>query len=129
MIPASMQSMRQALKHLNEGGKVLTGMDRPVSGGRIKPVFFDRPAHLPIHHIYLALSANVPIVVIAALLQPDGRYHLMVSEPIEMQRFTDHQTEIKYNAEAVLRVAQDYICQSPQQWAMFYPVWPDVIIN
>jgi lauroyl/myristoyl acyltransferase len=128
MVPASMQSMRQAVKLLKEGGKVLTGIDRPVNGGKIKPLFFDRPAQLPTHHINLALYANVPIVVVATLLQSDGRYHILASESVHMRRFTDHQTEIKYNAEAVLNVAQSFICQAPQQWAMFYPVWPGVEI-
>jgi hypothetical protein len=36
-------------------------------------------------------------------------------------------TETVRNAEAVLEVVSDAIRKVPDQWAMYYPVWPDAL--
>ncbi len=127
VIPASMNAMRRAARYLSEGRTLITGADRPIPNSKYRPRFFGRPAALPVHHVLLALWAKVPIIVAAAIQQPDGIYHILASEPIEMQSYSDRQTEILSNAEAVLEVAADFIRQAPHQWAMFYPVWPEAM--
>ena len=37
LVPASLSALRQAVKHLERGGMVLTGMDRPVPNPKILP--------------------------------------------------------------------------------------------
>jgi lauroyl/myristoyl acyltransferase len=27
--------------------------------------------------------------------------------------------------ERLLKIAEDFILQAPEQWAMFYPLWPE----
>src|SRR5688572_30436226 len=54
LIPTSVSALRQAVKHLERGGIVLTGMDRPVPNPKYCPRFFGHAAPLPIHPIYLA---------------------------------------------------------------------------
>ena len=127
ILPASPSSIRRAVAHLRRGGVVLTGMDRPVASRKYRPLFFGRPAPLPVHHISLALKTGVPVVVAATIIQPDRSYRFWISEPIEMVPLPDRQEEIVSNAERVLQVAEGYIRQSPQQWSMFFPVWPDVL--
>ena len=61
----------------------------------------------------------------AAIVQPDGIYHIVASDPIEMQLIPDRENEMILNAEKVLSVAEGFIRQAPHQWAMFYPVWPN----
>jgi lauroyl/myristoyl acyltransferase len=63
----------------------------------------------------------------AAFQQPDGKYHVMASEPIEMEQYPDHAIANLRNAEKVLRRAEDFIQMAPQQWNMFLPVWPDLL--
>ena len=125
LIPASTTALRQALRHLQAGGTIATGIDRPVPAPKIRPRFFGRPAALPTHHIYLALKACVPIVVVSARMCPDGIYEMVASEPFEMQRCAERYDEIKVNAEKVLEIAEPFILQAPYQWSMFYPVWPE----
>ncbi len=84
LMPASVGAFRQALKYLQQGGMVLTGIDRTIRKPEVMPLFFGRPAALPIHHIFLAIKARVPIVITAAYLQEDGNYHVFASELIEM---------------------------------------------
>jgi lauroyl/myristoyl acyltransferase len=127
ILPASVSALRQAVERLQAGGAVLTGLDRPQADPKYRPRFFGQPSALPVHHIYLALKAGVPVVVAAITAQADGRYHFRISEPIAMQPHPDRQTEMLRNAEAVLEVAEAYIRGSPRQWAMFQPVWPQYL--
>jgi KDO2-lipid IV(A) lauroyltransferase len=127
IIPASTASLRQAIVRLKNGGSVLTGLDRPVAGSKYRPRFFNRPASLPAHHIFLALKASVPVYMFASFIDPRGTYRVTASGPINMRPFEDHTVEMVRNAEAVLEVAEDFIRQAPQQWSMFYPVWPEVL--
>jgi KDO2-lipid IV(A) lauroyltransferase len=127
MLQASVGTLKHAVNHLRAGGMVITGIDRPDERYPYRPRFFGRPAALPIHHIFLALKAHVPVIVGATLKQPDGKYHLLFSEPIEMQTHPDKQTEIMLNAETILHVAEGFIRQDPAQWAMTFPVWPEAM--
>lgn len=127
IVPASVSSIRAAVNHLQTGGVVLTGIDRPDSKSIYRPRFFNHPAMLPVHHIFLALKAMVPIVMMTAILQSDGKYHLLSTDPIEMQSHPDRREEVVQNAEAILRIAEDFIRLAPHQWSMTLPVWPDIL--
>ena len=127
LLPASVSALRQALKHLQRGGMVLTGIDRPVDKPEVCPRFFGHPAGLPIHHIFLASKAGVPVVITAVYLQPDGKYHVFASDPIEMDFCADATEGIFRNAEKVLGVAEEFIRRSPPQWVVPLPVWPQMM--
>jgi KDO2-lipid IV(A) lauroyltransferase len=126
-LPTSPASIKQAIKYLRDGGVVMTGLDRPDESYRYHPLFFGRPAPLPIHHIFLALKAQVPVLVGSVICQSDGKYHFLFSEPIEMQPHPDRHQEIIQNAENVLHLAENFIRQDPSQWSMTFPVWPDAM--
>ncbi len=126
--PASINLFREAVRHLRAGGMVLTGIDRPQENSKYRVQFFRHPAALPVFHIQLALKADAPVYIAAAVLQPDGIYEINITGPIHMQPYPDRHAELVRNAEAVLAAAEEIICQAPHQWAMFYPVWPEVLI-
>lgn len=123
LLPASVGALRRALKRLQHGGMVLTGIDRPIEKSNVGPRFFGRRSALPVHHIFLALKARVPVVVTATYLQPDGKYHVFASDPIEVDSSVGE--AIVQNAEKVLAVAEKYIRRSPRQWSVPLPVWPE----
>jgi lauroyl/myristoyl acyltransferase len=127
LVPASFAALRQALKHLQQGGVVMTGIDRPIPAPRVRPLFFGRPAALPIHHVSLAVKAKVPVMIIVTNLQPDGKYHMLTSDLIEMDPHRDRATEEIQNAEKVLGIAERFIRQAPQQWSIALPVWPEAL--
>jgi phosphatidylinositol dimannoside acyltransferase len=108
---------------------VLTGIDRPLPNGdsKYRAHFFGRLASLPVFHIRLALKHKLPIVVLGACRQPDGRYCVWASEPIAMQPDADLVQETVSNAERILAVISGYIRRAPDQWAMYYPVWPEAL--
>ena len=127
LVPASVAALRQALRYLEQGGLVLTGIDRPVPDPKARPRFFGRPAALPMHHVFLAARAHVPVMVMVTNLQADGKYHVLTSEPIEMESHPDRNAEALQNAEKVLSVAEGFIRQAPQQWSISLPVWPETL--
>ena len=75
----------------------------------------------------MALAADVPVIPAAVAMQPGGQYRLMVGEPIPMCREGETVSCIRRNAEAVLEVMAGFIRKSPEQWLMYYPVWPHTV--
>jgi KDO2-lipid IV(A) lauroyltransferase len=127
LLPASVGALRQALKHLQRGGMVLTGIDRPVANPEVCPRFFGCPAALPIHHIFLAMKARVPVLLAVTYLWPDGKYHVLASDPMEMDSRPNADEAILQNAEKLLAVAETFIRRAPQQWSVPLPVWPQIL--
>lgn len=127
LAPASVSAFRQALKHLQRGGLVLTGIDRPIEKPEVTPRFFGRPAALPVHHVFLALKAQVPVIITVTYRQEDGKYHVFASDPIEMDSCADPDEAMLQNAETILSVAEKFIQQAPQQWCVPLPVWPQTL--
>ena len=127
IIPASMVNFRQIIGRLKAGQMVVTGIDRPVDGVKHRPRFFGLPAHVPVHYIQLALQARVPIVIVGAILNPDGVYHIHSSDYIHMRHFPNRRDEILWNAERALEIAADIIHQAPHQWAVMQPIWPEIL--
>jgi lauroyl/myristoyl acyltransferase len=127
LVPTSVSSLRQALKYLQRGGVVMTGIDRPIPRPKTRPRFFGRPADLPLHYAYLAAKAHVPVMVMVTIRLQDGKNHILTSEPIEMESHPDAETEMLYNAEKVLTIGEGFIRQAPSQWSISLPVWPEVL--
>ena len=123
LVPGSYKGLRQAIRYLEQGGIVVTGIDHPSEMFRPRLDFFGAPASLPSHHIFLALKAKCPVVVAASYLGEDGRYHLTASSPIDMEMLPDREDQLKFNGEKVLAAAESIIREHPQQWLVFQPVW------
>jgi KDO2-lipid IV(A) lauroyltransferase len=126
ILPASISVFRQAIRRLRDGEIVMTGVDRPIPNPKVHPYFFDKPASLPIHYAYLAQEANVPLVLICANRRPDGIYHIKTSAEIRMRPYPDRQEKTLANAERVLEAAEEFICQAPEQWCIYQPIWPEL---
>lgn len=125
--PIDMNVLRRAVLQLSGGGTIITMVDWPLPESKYSPSFFGHPSSLPVHYIFLALKAKVPIIVAVMIRQDDDRYHFLVSDPIHMQQFQDRPSEIIRNAEEVLKVAEGFIRQAPQQWMMSRPMWPELL--
>lgn len=127
--PMSIDALRKASETLRAGRIVFTGIDRPlpIQEAKYLPRFFGRPAAMPVFYIRLALKHNLPITVIGVHRGSNGRYKVWATNPIPMRRSSSLMEEIVQNTETVLNAASEIICKAPEQWAMFYPVWPDVM--
>jgi KDO2-lipid IV(A) lauroyltransferase len=127
IIPASKYALRAAYDYLSEGGTVVTGIDRPVGDTKYAPKFFERPAALPVFHVLMALKSNSPVYVASNSLLENGDYLVDVRGPFFMVSKNNRYDEIIYNSEMLLEVAADFIRTRPDQWAMYFPVWPEVL--
>ena len=124
-MPTTMTSLKKAIQHLKDKGTIFTGLERPLPESGYRPKFFGIPTPLPVHHVMMAIKADVPVIVFASKRRADGRYDLLISEFIYMERHADRKTELIANTERLLKVAEGYIRQAPEEWAMFYPLWPE----
>lgn len=127
LLPASISAMRQAVHHLQRGGLVLTGIDRPVESPSLRPRFFGRLSSLPTHATYLALKAHAPVMIMVAHRESDNKYHVYTSHWIEMESRPHREEELLYNTEKILHVAEEFIRRAPSQWSISLPVWPEVM--
>lgn len=126
--PLSMESFHLAAKYLRQGGAVITGVDRPWAATTYHPKFFGMPCDIPVTTIQMAIRTETPIMLLACIRQPDERYILHASELIETRRYNDREEELIENTGKVLSAAEPFIASAPDQWAMFYPVWPDISV-
>ena len=117
------------IEYLKNGGTVATGVDRPLSTRKKRHFvnFFGMPSPLPLGYITTALAADVPIIVVTAYMLPDGKYGFKHSGPIPLKKYASRLDNILLNAEMVLKEIETFIKLAPEQWLMYYPVWPDLM--
>lgn len=125
--PMSTESMRKAKSRLKNGGLVLTGIERPLASTNYYPRFFGRPAPLPTSYVRMALQTHSAILIVACIGTPETDYFVECSDLIYMKSYDNVTDEIERNAEKVLKQIEPYIRDHPNQWAMFYPVWPETL--
>ncbi len=125
--PVDDESVQKAIARLTDGGMVMTAIDRPVEGKTRELAFFGHSCYLPAGHIRMALAAKVPVIPAAVTMEPGGHYRLTVGEPLAMCTDGDTVSCVRRNAEAVLEVIAGFIRQAPQQWLMYYRVWPHTL--
>ena len=114
--------------YLKDGGVVATGIDRPLPTRKKKHFvnFFGKPSPLPLGYITTALAADVPIIAVTAYMTPDGKYGFKHSNPILLKKYSNKLDSILLNAEMILQEIETFIRMVPDQWLMYYPVWPDL---
>ncbi len=119
----------ETVEYLKSGGIAVTAVDRPVPIRRSKHRlnFFGKPSALPVGYISLALAANVPIIIVTTIMNPDGIYEFRFSEKIHLKKYQNKLDNMILNGEMVLKSIEEIIKQTPGQWLMYYPVWPDLI--
>ena len=127
--PLSVGALHDVSATLHSGGAVVTGADRPLTDpdNKYRLRFFGRSANLPVFYIRLAFKHHLPIVVTGGMRKPDGTYLVWASDPIPMASNPDLVQETVQNAETVLDCLAKFIQRAKDQWAMFYPVWPEVL--
>jgi len=121
----------EIIDYLKKGGIVATGVDRPLPSRKKRHYvnFFGRPSPLPLGYITTALAADVPIIVASAIMTVDGKYDFQFSGPYTLRKYNNKLDDIKQNAEMILKYVEEFIRMAPQQWLMYYPVWPDLMLE
>jgi lauroyl/myristoyl acyltransferase len=123
--PISPASLRKAVRHLRAGGLVITGVDRPVYDVPPSLELFGDKSYLSLGTAKLALMTGAKVILVACCWQ-DGGYQLVSLPPTEMVHVEDQDEAIRRSSERIARQVEELISETPSQWLMFYPMWPDV---
>lgn len=123
MTPASKEAMVEAAARLETGGIVFTAVDRPVPPGRKanEVVLFNRSTRLWNGYTRMAMSTGSLLFFVWAIRTPEGRYEVHYNEPIDC---ADPPGDTDYVTSLILGQAEEVIRANPDQWLMFFPLWP-----
>jgi phosphatidylinositol dimannoside acyltransferase len=124
--PIDRASLRMAIERLRQGKLVMTGVDRPDAAGR--PLrLFGRQAQLPVGPARLALRTGAMLV--AGLCRSDGphRYRGMGIGQIDPRHFEGRADGITDLAQTILELFEPELRARPQEWLMYFPLWPELI--
>lgn len=119
----------ETVEYLRSGGMAVTAVDRPVLTRKSKHRlnFFGKPSALPVGYISLALAAEVPIIIVTTFMTAEGIYDFSFSEKIHLKKYQNKLDDMILNGEFVLKKIEELIKRAPEQWLMYYPVWPDQV--
>jgi KDO2-lipid IV(A) lauroyltransferase len=97
--------------------------DRPTTGQGIRATFFGKDALVPIGHTLLARRLGVKIIPTFLVVGEDGRYELLLDEPIVPNVTDDEEADVRECTDRCLRVFERYISTYRDQWYVFRPIW------
>lgn len=123
--PITPESLRVAIRRLQSGGIVLTGMDRPIPEDRERIEFFGRLAYLPVGLVRLTLMTGATVIIGSCYYEPNEGYALEFTGPIEMIRTGDRRQDTRTNTRRLAVILEGYVRAHPEQWMMFHPFWPE----
>lgn len=124
--PISMESLRSAIKRLKNNKFVLTGVDRPDTGGE-KLDFFDHQVTLPIGHARLAVRTDSHLIVGVVQFIREGLYRATGPRIIEPELTGNSDADAIHLAQHTINILSEYILSRPDEWLMFHPVFPDAM--
>lgn len=131
VMPINLCAFREAKRlMLHEGFSLVTGIDRPIESKddqKYKPAFFGRPANLSTYYVRLARETGAVVRVACGVTRADGMFYYDCTPPIPLEEYDNLSDDIVLNAEKVLRAVEKFIQAYPEQWAMFYPLWPEAL--
>jgi KDO2-lipid IV(A) lauroyltransferase len=112
-------------KTLEAGGLVGLAVDVGVhqKGKGIGVKFFGEDSTFPAGPALLAQRTNAVIVPTCAIRQPDGRFTVVVDEPVVFQFTGDLAHDLQVVTQKMVHRLEAFIRAHPEQWYIFRPVW------
>lgn len=125
VLPAGKASTARALlAGLRDGAAVGLVCDRDISGAGIEVEFLGERTLLPSGPAVLSLRTGAPIVAGALYQRPRGRYHVVVLDPIEVEKGKADTERVRAVTVQIVRRLEELIKREPGQWHLFQPNWP-----
>jgi lauroyl/myristoyl acyltransferase len=124
--PITRESLRTAVRRLKGGGLVVTAGDRPIPEDRALISFFGRPAYLPLGPARLAMMSEAKILMCGCHYDSQQGYVLEVTGPIELVRTGNWRKDMLDSTGRLAAILEGYVRAHPEQWMMFYPLWPEL---
>jgi KDO2-lipid IV(A) lauroyltransferase len=117
------ESPRKLLRALRDGRMLALLADQDIRrvDGLFVP-FLGKPAYTPTGPVSLALSGNVPLVLIHTVRNEGGKHSLFMSEPIEFDR-SDKARALLEGTRAWTALLEQSIRRWPEQWVWMHRRW------
>ena len=124
--PIDPSALRAAIQRLRGGGTVVTVADWPLPGSEHERLsFFGKPAPVPNSHVRLAMNSNAVMLPMVCRWTPEQGYFIKTAPHMELELGGDRAADLRHNAQRVLAIFERWIAETPEQWLMYYRVWPD----
>jgi len=123
IVPVPVESVTRVYRALKRNAIVAIAVDRAVTGQGITATYFGQEFLAPDGHAVLARKFGATLVPMFCLKRDDGRYELVVEEPIEVVATDDVETDIRTCVAQCLALVEDRVRESPDQWFAFRPTW------
>lgn len=112
--------------HLRAGHMVVLPADRNLAGGGIDVTFCGRRATLPSGPALLATQTDALLLTLELYFTPRG-WGLKFHPPIEVPAEGRLRDRVITATEQIADEFSGFIAQSPSDWHMMQPVWPDLV--
>lgn len=116
-------SSLRLLRILQDGGTVALQGDRLTFDSGVKINFFEGEALLPKGPVKLAIVSESLVLPVFMPITGLKSYEIIIEEPIEMEKNTDPEAELKTNLNRIITILEKYIRRYKTQWYTFMPFW------
>lgn len=118
--------MRTIVQKLRDNKIVLIVADRAIEGQSIETDFFGAPARLPIGPVRLAQRTGAALVGACCYCTPQG---LATGRwvPLSLELTDEQRSNTDSLLRAMIEKIEQFICEHPEQWTAFSPIWIDDI--
>jgi len=99
--------------------------DRDFNNTGIAVDFFGAPAFFPRGPFIAAMSTGAAFLPAFILRENDGRYRILIEDPLEISVEGSHEEAIRRNVQSFVRILERCVRRDPAQWYCFYPFWDD----
>jgi KDO2-lipid IV(A) lauroyltransferase len=124
VLPPGPGTTVRLLDTLHAGRIVGLLADRDLTGNGIEVEFFGEKTSLPAGPALLALRSGAALMTCAIYQRPKGRYHAVLSAPLDTTRSGRMRHDVQRLTEDTARSLEDLIRAAPEQWHLFQPNWP-----
>ena len=115
LIPKGAAGARKIIEVLRHKQFIVMLCDQKLREGIAVP-FFGRPAMTAPAIAVLALRFGVPILMARSIRQPDGRFVMDVSEPLQMPTDSNPDVAVQQVMAEINRRLEVWIRETPEQW-------------
>lgn len=123
-LPSQSGTISALLRCLRRGEAILFASDRDIDKNGLRTTFFGKETTLPTIAVRIAIKAGAALVPVFNKRLMNGTYELVIEPAIEIaDRVSD--ASVADTVEKVARVMEKYIRQTPEQWVVLDPIWPN----
>jgi Kdo2-lipid IVA lauroyltransferase/acyltransferase len=113
------------MRALQRGEVVALQGDKLFHDPGLKVRFFDAPAYFPKGPVQLSMTTGAPIVPSFIVIDKNGRYNIIVEEPIYPESTGDRAKDIEENLKRVVAALEKNIGRYHEQWYCLTRFWEE----